>query len=140
MLFLFDFDQTLVSARAVVPRQTRHALQLLVLAGHEIGIVTNNALAPLVLTSLGLPPLHCLVRASRAESHPALVQRWLDHFAATNPTQPFCYFDDLADQAEAVAAAFAFGQQQCHGSHVVADIQCLSARIAAILKTLHCPP
>lgn len=71
MLFLFDFDLTLVTARGRLPRQTRHAIDLLITVGHEVGVVSNNRLVSSLIGDLGLssliPVSQVVVSTSRRE-------------------------------------------------------------------------
>jgi hypothetical protein len=137
MLFLFDFDLTLVSFRGRLPRQTRHALQLLVLTGHEVGIVTNNRVAPAMLSELGLlstiPLSRVVVRASRDEDRVQLVKRWFALVRA-GVTVPFFYFDDRCDQTEAVAAAF---PGECVAAYVIDNVQHVCFLVGQLLIELH---
>ena len=121
MIFLFDLDDTLVSHRGKVPRQTWHVLRRLQREGHVLGIVSNNILAPSVAASVGLTqyvPFHSiLVQASPQETRSALVQRWLD---VARPAQETAihYFDDRTYQVDEINQA-TWGRAMM-GHHVAA--------------------
>ncbi len=137
MLFLFDFDLTLVTARGRLPRQTRHALALLKAIGHELGVVTNNRLAPSMFAELGLKPIIPLSRVvcstSRTETRAALIARWFA-LVHNNVVEPFYYFDDLSDQTADVARVFA---GTCVGAHTVTNVQQLHVLIGHCLVLVH---
>jgi hypothetical protein len=134
MIFLFDFDLTLVSARGRMPRQTRHALQRLITLGHCVGIVTNNRLAPLMFSELGLLPLVPLTRVvvstEKRETRPELVARWFALVQGGEPS-PFFYFDDLEGQAEAVGAT-----EACLGSYCVKEVATLYLLVRECLSQI----
>lgn len=120
MIFLFDFDGTLMPYRGKFPRQTRHVLRQLTARGHTVGIVTNNIMAVSMLRELGLVPYvgsNIVIQRSRTETRVELIARW---FALIMPLEAFYYFDDRVDQVEAVQQAF---RGTCLGSFHVRDPQ-----------------
>lgn len=139
MLFLFDFDLTLVSARGRLPRMTRYALRWIIDAGHEVGIVTNNRLAPTMISELGLrstvPIDRIVVSTSKYECRTDLVARWFN-LVQSGAVTPFFYFDDLESQVDAVKTTFA---GICGDAYHIDDIQILYKCIGQCLKAIHVP-
>ena len=53
-LIIFDLDDTLVSKRALVPRQTYHMLNKFKKLGYIIGVISYNCLLPFVANNTNL--------------------------------------------------------------------------------------
>ncbi len=120
MIFLFDFDGTLMPFRGKFPRQTRHALRRLEANGHVMGIVTNNIIAFSMLNELGIQTYvgdTTIAQCNSSESRVELITRWFVLVMSTEPTS-FYYFDDRVDQVAAVRDAF---PDTCLGSFHVSD-------------------
>ena len=107
-IYLFDLDDTLLSHKCKVPRQTWWLLARLAKEGHGLGIVSNNPLLVSVAAGVGLtqyiPTERMLSRASKEETRPALIVRWLAH-CEPDYAGIVQYYDDRADQVAAVNAA-----------------------------------
>jgi len=132
---VFDLDNTLLTDRCVVPRQTWHKLRQLQQADWILGVVSNNSLAPLVAASVGLASYialtSILVQTSTEETRPALLRRWLDTICPHVESVPRLvhFFDDRCNQVDAVCAA-TWPSEWTVKAHHVQDVYTLHRVIA----------